>query len=325
MTTRTCWMKRALASSLLLLAPSAWALPGGGDSATDCFAEFAAPALKLNYPPFDPLKPKPGKEVRCFDGDAGCDLDGAVNGSCAFPIDVCLFNTDPALSSCTPATVTAVSVNGGSNPDLIALGTALGALVPASTTQCTSSHLLHVPLKGPNAKGVIKAGKGKVSLKASTASGPDVDKLKLTCVPREWPNHGYTHRNTRASASETILSPANAASMVVKWTLDLQALENLPNNAVTATPTVGNGLVYVSSWNGNIYGVKASNGAVKWKYDTGSGSVAGSQSSPLLTADGRLIVGDSAANVHCLRAKNGQLLWKVSIGNPAVDHIWASP
>ena len=70
----------------LLLTPSAratcppsCAIPGGSNPALDCQAEFTAQGLRLNYPPFDPAHPKPGKEARCFDGDAGCDLDDVAD------------------------------------------------------------------------------------------------------------------------------------------------------------------------------------------------------------------------------------------------------
>src|SRR5581483_5070322 len=164
-----------------------------------------------------------------------------------------------------------------------------------------------------------------VRLKARTGSAVDVDRLRLTCVPREWPSHGYDHANHRATPLETTLAPANAAQLAVKWQLDLTALAGAGNNGVTSTPTVGAGSVFVTSWNGNVYAVDVETGRVRWKYDTGSGGILGVQSSATLTADGRLLVGDSAAVLHCLRARTGQLLWKTSLGDPSVDHIWASP
>jgi len=51
--------------------------PGGGTVRQDSHAEFASTAMRLNYPPFDPGRPRPAKEVRCFDGEPGCDVDGA--------------------------------------------------------------------------------------------------------------------------------------------------------------------------------------------------------------------------------------------------------
>jgi len=148
-----------LISGLLLLSntsratcPPSCPLTGGGNLKQDCHAEFAATAMRLNYPPFDPAKPqKKGTSVRCFDGDPGCDLDGAVNNQCLFDIDVCLLHDpDPALPTCTAADVTAVSVAGASHdPDLLSLRTALTALVPATANTCTTGQTLHVPLAGP--------------------------------------------------------------------------------------------------------------------------------------------------------------------------------
>jgi len=126
---------RLLAASLALLVvgaaraacPPSCPLPGGGTVRQDCHAEFASTAMRLNYPPFDPGRPRPAKEVRCFDGEPGCDVDGVVNGECAFPIDVCLLkDPDPALSACTAATVTGVEVPGSKrSADLTALADAL--------------------------------------------------------------------------------------------------------------------------------------------------------------------------------------------------------
>ena len=330
--------------------PPSCPLPGGGTAKQDCHAEFASTAMRLNYPAFNPAKPKPGKEVRCFDGDAGCDLDGTVNNQCVFDVDVCLHNADPAIASCTPADVTAVTVASASkDPDLAALQTAVNALLPATANTCTAGQGLHVSLQGPDSSGQFKRTSKTVSLKARTASGSDSDKLKLTCVPHEWPSHGYNPANLRATPLETALSSANAATITRKWQLDLKAREGGGANGVTSTPTVGDGLVYVTSWNGKVYALVAKTGKVKWQYDTGSGTVLGLQSSATLTADGRVLVGDSDAKVYCLDATKGTLLWKTDLlrdhscsnaimtpcttdadcgtGNTCrgIDHIWDSP
>ncbi|MEW6269025.1 MAG: PQQ-binding-like beta-propeller repeat protein [Thermodesulfobacteriota bacterium] len=305
-------------------APASALIPGGGNPITDCHAEFEAPRLELNYPPFNPAKPRPQRELRCFDGDPSCDLDGAVDHACTFDVDVCLFNADPALPFCTPSTVTGVDVGGGSDPDLQALEGALAALVPASSNVCTSGRTLAVPLKGPSPKGTFKRASKTVRVTA-TASGKDLDVLKLTCMPRGWPSHGYDEANTRATPVETRITPATAPSLALDWTLDLRALEGGTRNGVTSTPTVGDGRVFVTSWNGNVYAVDQRTGKVKWRYPTGSHTVLGVQSSATLTADGRLLVGDSRSVLHCLDAKKGKLLWQTQLGDPALDHVWASP
>ena len=80
-------------------------------------------------------------------------------------------------------------------------------------------------------------------------------------------------------------------------------------------------MVYVASWNGRVYCVKASNGAIKWTYN--AGGFLGIQSSPTLTADGRLVFGDSNGVLHCITAKKGIPLWTNPIGAP-LDHFWSS-
>jgi polyvinyl alcohol dehydrogenase (cytochrome) len=329
-------MRRTLTAVLLLgccgsiaaaACPPSCPIAGGGPAEQDCHAELATTAMRLNWPPHDPADPRPAKEARCFDGEVGCDRDGQVNNECAFPIDVCLLNeADPALPSCSPSPVTAVKVAKTSDPDLQSLQAALDALLPAAGggNVCTTDQRLRVPLKGPNGRGGFKRGKATLRLKATTAAGVDADTVKLSCVPHGWPSHGYDHANHRANPLETRLSPATAADLMVKWQIDLVALEGTPLNAVTSTPTAGNGLVYVTSWNGNLYALKPRSGQVKWKYESGSGFI-GFQSSATLTADERLVVGDSTASVHCLHARTGALLWKTAIGDPTIDHVWASP
>ena len=108
------------------------ALPGGGDARQDCWLELDAPAP--NYPISVPGKTKTPKEVRCFDGDAGCDIDGKVNGECRFPLDVCMRVSDPAVPECTPADVTSFAVAGTrGNADLAALRTADAAVETGDT------------------------------------------------------------------------------------------------------------------------------------------------------------------------------------------------
>jgi polyvinyl alcohol dehydrogenase (cytochrome) len=307
--------------------PPSCPLAGGGNPTQDCHAEFAATTMQLNYPPFNPAKAsKKSKSVRCFDGDAGCDLDGVVNNECVFDIDVCLLHDpDPALPACSAADVTAVNVaKTGSDPELLSLQTALSGLVPATTNVCTSGQTLHVALAGPNKKGAFKLASKIVRFTAKTSGGTDRDKLLLTCVPHGWPSHGYNHANHRATLDETTISPANAANLVVQW--DTSFSEGTANG-VTSTPTVAKGVVYATSWNGKVYALRASNGKVKWSFDTGSGGQLGVQSSATLTADGRVLVGDSRGNVYCLLASNGKLLWTASVSSTdaAGSHVWDSP
>lgn len=308
--------------------PPSCPIPGGGAADSDCHAEFAATTVRLNHPRFDPANPAPRTELHCFDGDAGCDTDGTADGVCTFDIDVCLHNADPALAACTPATVTAVTFGGTTDPDIAAAQTAVNTLLPASANVCTTGQSLRVPLGSNN--GVQQAASKSVTLTATVEGGTDADTLAVTCVPRGWPSHGYNYGNHRATPFETILSPENASTLTVKWHFDVRGPTPAGLHAVTSTPTVGFGFVYVTSWNGMVYALEQETGEVVWMYDTSPGFPIGTQSTATLTADGRLVVGDAEATVHCLDARTGAKLWERALSIPfegenPTDHNWGSP
>lgn len=333
-------MKRSLLYGLLIATvlsletaegqcPPSCPLPGGGAVEQDCHAEFAAAHVRLNYPPFDPTNPVPQRQLHCFDGDPGCDIDGQVDGVCTFDLDVCLHNADPALTGCTPASVTAVTFEATADADIAAAQAAVNALLPASANVCTTGQALHVPL-AENANGRLEAAVKRVELAAVTdGAGTDEDSLDLTCVPHGWPSHGYNSANHRASPLETVLTADNAATLTVKWHFDIRALAQGGLSAVTSTPTVGFGLVFVTSWNGRVYALREETGEVEWTFTVTPMFPIGTQSSATLTADGRLLVGDADATVHCLDARTGRLLWERALsipfeGEAPSDHHWGS-
>jgi outer membrane protein assembly factor BamB len=300
---------------------------GGGDAATDCHSELASEAIRLNSPFHNPADPKPAKEIRCFDGDPGCDLDGVANNSCTFDIDVCLRNADPDLPSCTPADVTEVQVLGSTTkfPALATLQSAIDALLPATTNVCTTGQSVVVPLKGPSSKGEFKAA--KFSFKTTTTAGTeDKDGVKFVCVPRGWPGHSYDAGNTRANPLETKIDATNVASLVPKWTF-VPEQGGKSGKTISSSITVGRKLVYTTGWNGNVYALDKKKGSLKWRFNTGSVSVLGVQSSVTLTADGRALVADSRGILYCLDAKKGELLWQANAGSedPDAAHAWGSP
>jgi outer membrane protein assembly factor BamB len=305
--------------------PPSCPVKGGGDATTDCHSELASETIRLNAPYFNPAKPKPAKEIRCFDGEAGCDLDNTANNACVFDIDVCLRNADPDLPTCTATDVTAFDVKGSTTkyPGLAGLQSGVDALLPASGNVCTVGQSVTVPLKGPTSKGEFKAAKFSFKTVATVTGGAtDSDGVKLVCVPRGWPSHGYDGDNTRATPLDVGIDSSNVTSVVEKWNFAV-----LGGKSVTSTITVGPKLVYATAWDGRVYALDKKNGAVKWDFNTGSSLQLGVQSSATLTADGRLLVGDSLGKVYCLDAKKGTLLWTAdtSTDDPEASHIWASP
>jgi outer membrane protein assembly factor BamB len=337
-----------LALGSLALRRAAWAdcssggcIPGGGSPATDCYSQFLGLGLRLNVPFFDPTttKQKPPKESRCLDGDVGCDRDGAANGTCRFNVDLCLFD-DGAPGTCAPPAITAVEVSvRNTAQDASALEASVGALLPAAAPVCTSGQTVDVPVK------VVSAGqrqnRAKVKVKATGADGrKDADTLRLVCVPRGWPSHGYDHANHRASPLESVVGPGNVTQLRVRWQFDA--------GAVTSTPTVTERVVYASSWDGRVYALRRNSGTPKWSFDAGP-TVLGIQSSVTVAADGRVVFGDSNGILRCLDGKNGKVLWENPVGDlkscandislfcttdaecgaqgpcEGIDHFWSSP
>jgi hypothetical protein len=81
-------------------------IPGGGSKKADCLVEFnPTPAGAPNKKRTTVLG-----TLRCSDGQASCDLDGAKNGTCTFGVAVCLGNADPRLAKCQPSHMVALEV-----------------------------------------------------------------------------------------------------------------------------------------------------------------------------------------------------------------------
>jgi outer membrane protein assembly factor BamB len=85
---------------------------------------------------------------------------------------------------------------------------------------------------------------------------------------------------------------------------------------VISSPAVVGCLVYVDSYDDNVYCLNAATGAFVWSYTTGS-QIA---SSPTV-AGGLVYVGSFDDNVYCLKATNGAFVWSYKTGGP----VWSSP
>jgi hypothetical protein len=305
-----------LALALAVAAPvhadcaSGTCIPGGGPTATDCTAEFFGAGLLLNYPPYVPADPQPKTELRCYEGDAGCDGDGRIDGVCTFNVNVCLAASDPVLADCSVSSVDKVKVKakGVKVPEL---NVAAANLVPTSAPACTTGQTVRVALKGKK-----KQAKATVKMIATGSAGKDKDALKLRCLRRDWPTHGFDHQNHRATPYETKIGPDNVASLRPAWAFRVD--EQTPDwilNGVTATPTMGHGLLFVPAWNNTLYALSPKTEKIRWSYQ-GDGGI-GIHSSAGVTADGRVIIVDGVNVVHCLDGAAGRSSGRRRSGRPA--------
>jgi hypothetical protein len=153
---------------------------GGGPADKNCIAEFYGVELV-------PAKPgKPAKLAICVDG-AACDADGLANGSCLFPVGLCLAVSDPALPECSTEGVATFELK-KVIPESAAMDTLASAIVaslPMSSATCAFSDGVEVPL-GTTRSGAPKAGKGLIKIAATSADAPpitDSDTVRLRCLP----------------------------------------------------------------------------------------------------------------------------------------------
>ncbi len=75
--------------------------------------------------------------------------------------------------------------------------------------------------------------------------------------PWDWPTYGHDAQHT--FHGRTTLTEAKAPTLSVAWFFRT-------GDAVTATPTVVDGTVYVGSWDDTFYALNLETGAVRWKY-----------------------------------------------------------
>jgi eukaryotic-like serine/threonine-protein kinase len=80
--------------------------------------------------------------------------------------------------------------------------------------------------------------------------------------------------------------------------------------AVTSSPIIDNGLVYLSSLDGMLYALDINTGWATWKLHMDKGSV----SSPCIQ-DKAVIVGSVDGNIYCVDAANGKETWRFRTGH----------
>lgn len=145
-----------------------------------------------------------------------------------------------------------------------------------------------------------------------------------------WPMYGGNLSHT-FSNPESAINRRNASSLKLAWSF-------VTGDAVSASPTVVNGVVYVGSWEGYFYALEANSGRLIWKFQVDcQNSVApvppqclapGEVPPDRLFTDGGLITSSAAVvdgkvyfaggkTLYSLNALDGSLLWKrVICGNP---------
>jgi len=166
----------------------AFFVPGGGPRKTDCLGEWRI-ASTTGGPNASGVLPA---RQKCRDGDAGCDGDGARNGTCVLTVAACVNRADARFAKCSPAAVASWSLTGKvdpADPTVTALVASVAALAPSSVAGTAVS--FSPPLTGLGACGadvtIAVPVRKRLTLRARTVgtagSLRDADTLRLACVP----------------------------------------------------------------------------------------------------------------------------------------------
>lgn len=167
--------------SLHRLTPVAALFAGGGSAATDCALEVYGVQL---------VAKEPGMAARsaiCTDG-AACDSDGRADGTCTFPIGLCINVEDSRLTDCIPSGLASVDVlsTKPESTELQQMVDELSSMLPSSEETCVFSDGMRVPVR--TSSGGTRAGKGTIKLGAITddpSPKKDTDVIRLVCEPAQ--------------------------------------------------------------------------------------------------------------------------------------------
>ncbi len=122
-------------------------------------------------------------------------------------------------------------------------------------------------------------------------------------VRTNWPEHGFGPAHRGTNPYENTLDTSNVGGIDRQWS-------HKTGNAVDSSAAVVRGVVYVGSWDDDVYALNATTGVKLWSYKTG-GIV---ESSPAVV-NGVVYVGSGDDNVYALKATTGAKIWSHKTGN----------
>ena len=172
---------------------------------------------------------------------------------------------------------------------------------------------------------------------ASVAVGMVAISASAQAERRDWAMYGRNPAHTFSTDASEI-DQRSLASLSLAWSFT-------PGDAVTASPAVVDGTVYIGSWDGFFYALDEHTGAVRWKLALDCDAMSVPQPARCVAlgyaatdpavrqgADGGVVTSSAAVadgvvyfgggkTLYALRARDGRVLWKkVLCGNPDAHH-----
>jgi polyvinyl alcohol dehydrogenase (cytochrome) len=148
----------------------------------------------------------------------------------------------------------------------------------------------------------------------------------------DWTTYMADNGRSSFNAVETIITPATAPELKLKWT-------HQAGDAVVSQPVVVNGLIYWASWDGYEYATTLDNRTVWATYlgrtvadpscippqlgVTSTATIANVNINGTLTSADFL--GGGNGYFYALNALTGTIIWKTFLGSPPGYYLWSSP
>ncbi len=145
---------------------------------------------------------------------------------------------------------------------------------------------------------------------AAAGVGPGTPVQASVARAVDWQTYGYDLGHTGFNPDEHLLGPDNVMKLVRTWTFTDATYASAP-------PTVVDGVVYVGSFDNNLYAVDAVTGMKLWAFPTG-GSIINSAAA---VHRGLVYVGSQDDRVYAIDAATGTERWSVLTGGG----VYSSP
>ena len=110
------------------------------------------------------------------------------------------------------------------------------------------------------------------------------------------------HNNVWHTGDHIPMAKGITSNGTLKW--------NYPTEGILTSSPTPNGIVYVGSWDHNVYALNANTGTKVWSYTTGDIVY----SSPTI-ANGVVYIGSADHNVYALNANTWTKVWSYNTGN----------
>ena len=133
----------------------------------------------------------------------------------------------------------------------------------------------------------------------------------------DWPTWGRTHGRSFSYACDTAISPDTVGDLRQDWFF-------ATDDAVTATPAVVDGTVYVGDWSGRFYAIDLDSGELDWSFTAEphakvyAGQIVGSATVADVQGT-RTVYVPSGETLYALRADDGEVRWERDLGRPEGD------